>query len=564
MRRLVLVLLLLSFVGCGMLPAFAQQKKPVWLLPNGRPGDEGTECNAGRWPDAYIAGTNDVTNLGNVYVCNRSDDEWDTIAPSSASDRTGWYILSDDLNSADELATQIGFEATGTGSFVRADSPVLNLADIQFGTVARGPGTAEGAATWIDSLDRLQVGTGTGTVVFFPGSHLTFNGDVNQVAFGDGIGGLTAESAFSYNAAANTLTFDSWSSPGGQHTSSSANTAIGWDWDTSVARTTGDIAEWSDNGAWKFRINSVGNLQLRSGGRIFLAYGSDEGAYNDTWGQVVIRRTATETSGTYANNMRLNTNITLTSGTPGHRALWVTAQYQPSGAATGGVNIEGAFYEVSDESSNAGSILTMYGQRNLVQALVSGATTIGEMFGSGAYLGFPGTNKDIGYAAGIRVHTSGSMGSGTTLDYFDGVRIENLRGYGDNRNAAIYVYAQSGDDGSEGNIEMGGDGYEEGHFVSGQYHFGGWNGGAGGFWVEENPPTSDTDGICVAHCETANKATEAKLCYSTGSFDTGTECCAEFGMTCDQAHLVSSMETPRACSYDVNPINDTWFFASCY
>jgi hypothetical protein len=120
-RSLILLLLLLYSASL-----FAQQqRKAVWFV-SGRPGVEGATCSTSQYPDIYIVGYNaGDTYLGNIMYCNPVDDLWDELAPKSASNRTGWYILSDDMDTADELGTQIGSEVTGTGDFVRETAAVL-------------------------------------------------------------------------------------------------------------------------------------------------------------------------------------------------------------------------------------------------------------------------------------------------------------------------------------------------------------------------------------------------------------------------------------------------------
>jgi len=102
MKKLIAVLFVLVLVGA----VWAQNKKPVYFQTY-PPGTEGDYCSLQYW-DGPVIVKDDSTNTGqNTWYCNPTDGLWDLIAPGTATDRTGWYILSDDMDTLAELNTQI-------------------------------------------------------------------------------------------------------------------------------------------------------------------------------------------------------------------------------------------------------------------------------------------------------------------------------------------------------------------------------------------------------------------------------------------------------------------------
>ncbi len=125
--------------------------------------DTSAGCSIATYPDVYFSLASQ-----NIWAC--VDGEWDLLAPSAADDRTGWYILSDDMNRANELGTQIGDEVTGTGAFVRESGATIDLASVQLTTSGRG-GATEGVMTWDSGADTLDITDGSGSLTFYPGEH---------------------------------------------------------------------------------------------------------------------------------------------------------------------------------------------------------------------------------------------------------------------------------------------------------------------------------------------------------------------------------------------------------
>ncbi len=68
---------------------------------------EGDICNFGYLGCGAFLVT-ESANRGRIVWCNDSDSLNDYIAPAEATDRTGWYILSDDMNTQAEWKDQIG------------------------------------------------------------------------------------------------------------------------------------------------------------------------------------------------------------------------------------------------------------------------------------------------------------------------------------------------------------------------------------------------------------------------------------------------------------------------
>lgn len=137
MKRVIGVALLL--IASTSLPA---QHLPVcvvegWMDEDDPCGEVPPNPNCG----AYLfVGTNQL-GQGNIGWCNRDGDGLvDAIAPTMSSALVGWYILSDDMNTATELSTQIGGEATGTGSFCRQIGPDMSSITLTDGVIISSVG----------------------------------------------------------------------------------------------------------------------------------------------------------------------------------------------------------------------------------------------------------------------------------------------------------------------------------------------------------------------------------------------------------------------------------------
>lgn len=273
--------------------------------------------------------------------------------------------------------------------------------------------------------------------------------------------------------------------------SSVAATGTAFTFDPVTARTTGDIVEFRDSGTWKFRINSAGNLQAHASARMFFAFGSDEAVYNDSWGQIVVRKNTGNTSATNAQNLRLNTNFTGDATSSGNqRALWVTTQFNPSAASVTGVILTGGYYEVNDESTTASNIVSLYGQDNVVQTVSAGTTTIAEMAGATYRIGLTGTNTTVTSAYGLRIKTPSAPGTGTTIGHLGGIEINDQKGYGTS-NAAIRIASQTGTDADKGNVHFVGGNFQSGHVRLGSAHI--WSNGTT-LYGRQGKPISATDG----------------------------------------------------------------------
>lgn len=125
MRKIFVLVLfvLLSVSGAGAQPT----------VPN---TDASTKCSAGE----FLEGDNSCTDV----------------------------IEESELTTANELATQIGSEVTGTGNFVRQTSPTIDSPTLTLSTTSD---TASGRISYNAVDDRLQVGDGSAVDEFHTGAH---------------------------------------------------------------------------------------------------------------------------------------------------------------------------------------------------------------------------------------------------------------------------------------------------------------------------------------------------------------------------------------------------------
>lgn len=560
MKRLTILLLLLTTFAYTVEPVFAQQnRRSVWYL-QGRPGVEDADCDLVRWPDVYIVGYNaGDTFLGNVMICNPSDLKWDELAPVSASNRT--LVSAEDFDTISELSAiltdadlvpQLSATAKGNWEWEDAagDTTIGLTSDATEARFVMDSGGTNGEALFFKNIGGPISFQGCGAAGGRGPSPLCAMSDeyINMITPRMNLGHAADEDIRLSFDRASTDPWIDWDESEGLFgfsdglflsqndiKSNAGSTVAAFEFNAGVARTTGDIAEWLDNGTWKMRLNSAGNLQMHQYARMFFTYGSDESVYNNTWGQVAIRDLKTGDGTGFVGAVNLRTNLQLKTSTGGgtFRSLQVISEADFSGTTVSGAVLTGAFYEVNEqESTNNGNSLDMYGQQNRIQMIGDSTTTVTRAVGTDIYMSFLGDNTTVTDASFVRIWGNSSKGTGTTVVDHYGLEIDDLYNHGTN-NAVIHVDAQSNGDGGDGNIEMTGNNYNEGHFQTGSYHI--FDSGDG-LLVEDGDPTSDTDGerIDCPHNDAVGKVFWGDKADT--AFDTGTEVCDQFNLTCKDTY----------------------------
>jgi hypothetical protein len=142
-------------------------------------------------------------------------------------------------------------------------------------------------------------------------------------------------------------------------------------------------------------------------------------------------------------------------------------------------------------------------------------------------------------------------GAQIEIGALDGVRIEDLKGYG-TANHAIHVESQSGGDGDAGNIHMDGGGATSGHLRLGDGHLWyddssnafRWKDGAGGA-----PPTGAGDGAPLhSPVGMSDDWGEALWGAKGGAASSGSLVCAQAGLECVGAFDLGAGKD-RTCGY---------------
>lgn len=209
-------------------------------------------------------------------------------------------------------------------------------------------------------------------------------------------------------------------------------------------------------------------------------------------------------------------------------------------------------------------------RQELSQTAVAGQSgggfTVPELSGLSWKLTPNGTNLSVGSAAGLRLETPDSLAGGASevfIGELDGLRIDDLRGYGV-ANHALRVASQSGDDGGSGNIHMEGGGATDGHLSLGDGHL--WFDPATGLFRSKDgsggaAPTSDADGSPL-HAPTGMSVDWGEALWGSGdgAVNTGTKVCDQAGLSCVGAFgLTDGRE--RNCGY--SNWSGTFFVAFC-
>lgn len=269
-----------------------------------------------------------------------------------------------------------------------------------------------------------------------------------------------------------------------------------WTMDADQGTHTGDLLEVSDEGTWKFRVNTAGNVQLFDGGRLFIADGADESSYGGAWGDVVLVQNETGVlSGTESRGVRTRYSFSgSATSSAARRGNWFNIRFTPTGNNVTSTYLTGAYYEVNDESSGTGhQIVEMNAQENFLQALGTGTTAILAMNGSVNRLSFAGSNKTITQARGQWLRSPIGPGASTTVANNVALDIDDWGGHG-TYDAVVRIADQGGADGDKGNVDWLVGDFDGGHLQMNNCHL--WNDQTEDWRVKcGSKPTTQTDGV---------------------------------------------------------------------
>jgi len=296
-----------------------------------------------------------------------------------------------------------------------------------------------------------------------------------------------------------------------------ANTGTAFAFDGTVSRSTGDLAEFTDNSTSRLRINESGHLVLGDGCRLFTSDGADDTSYGNFWGKIVSAyNISPDQTQTFRNAHIRNTYIlSATYPNSSYFAMDCSARVAATAnSVSANTTVGGNFQLWENDASNTGmSITNAYG--GYFSFRTSGAGTI--TFTNGAsgnfHMSGDGTNKTITTFTYMR--TQNTLTRNATITNMRGLHLIDMTLFNSTTADAIRIDSQSNNGGAGlGNINMLGGNWNTGHIQLKDGHI----------WFDDtdnvvkmkgSAPTGESDGIgfdqTAANTNTPSGATAKQL-----------------------------------------------------